>query len=167
VGGYRYHDYNTSLYPPQHDNLKRSLENFKWCLDVIISLRREADVAEGQLGQPRTKALLDLSRAAYLLLLKDNESASLAAAAVFRSDPSFRDDLKQMAHCLCHFKSLRLPLMITRELGYPPNWLVDRDFMSALLRIGAYRIWHSFGAVSARLLMRRGQMQRAFLKSVV
>ncbi len=142
VAGYRCHDYNTSMSFPQIGSLERCLENFRYSLDVITTLRRKADAAGGQLGRPRKKALLDLSRAAFLLLLKDKESASLAAAAVFRSDPSLRYEFKQLAHCLNHFKSLRLAFMMTRELGYPPRWLADMDFMSTLLRIGAHRIWH-------------------------
>jgi hypothetical protein len=142
VAGYRCHDYNTSMSFPQIESLERCLENFRYSLDVITTLRRKADVVEGQLGRPRMKALLDLRRAAFLLLLKDIESASLAAADVFRSDPSFRKDLKQLAHCLNRFKSLRLAFMMIRDLGYPPSWLADMDFMSVLLRIGARRIWY-------------------------
>jgi glycosyltransferase involved in cell wall biosynthesis len=141
VGAFRCHDYNTSITLPQHETPDRILQDFRYGLEVFTTLRRKADGAEGQLGRPRTKALFDLRRAAMLLLLKDKESASLAAAAVFRSDPSFRDDLKQLAHFLYHFKSLRLAFMLIRELGYPPNWLSDRDFMSGLLRICAHRIW--------------------------
>ena len=142
VTGFRCHDYNASLSFPQPENLERSLENLTHSLEVVTTLRGKADAAEGPLGRPRKKALLDLRRAAYLLLLKDKGSAALAVAAVFRSDPSFRYELKQLAHCLNHFKSLRLAFMMIRELGYPPSWLVDRVFMSALLRIGAYRIWY-------------------------
>lgn len=142
VAGYRYHDYNTSLFPSGQVPLDRRLQTFWWCLEVITSLRRKAEARDDELGRPRKKALLDLSKAAYLLLLKDKESAALAAARVFQSDPSFRRDLKQLAHCLDHFGSLRLPLMMIRELGYPPRWLADMDFMSTLIRIGAYRLWH-------------------------
>jgi glycosyltransferase involved in cell wall biosynthesis len=142
VVGYRYHDSNVSLYPPQRDTLQRSLESYRWSLAAIASLRRKADAGDRQLGQPRKKALLDLSRAAYLLLAKDKDSASRAAAAVFRSDPSFRRDLKQLAYCLNRFKSLRLPLLMIRELGYPPRWLASPAFLSALWRIAVYRLRH-------------------------
>jgi glycosyltransferase involved in cell wall biosynthesis len=142
VGAFRCHDYNTSILPHKPESLERIRQSLRYCLEVFTSLRRKADLAESQLGRPRTKALLDLRRAMFLLLLKDKESASLAAADVFRSDSSFRYDLKHLAHCLYHFTSLPVAFMMIRELGYPPSWLVDRDFMFALLRIGAYRIWH-------------------------
>ncbi len=144
VVGYRCHDNNICINLPQHETPERILQSFRYCLEILTTLRRKADAAEGQLGRRRTKALLDLRRAAYLLLLKDKGSAALAAAAVFRSDPSFRYELKQLAHCLNHFKSLRLAFMMIREIGYPPSWLADMDFMSALLRIGAHRIRYQF-----------------------
>ena len=142
MGAFRCHDYNTSITLPQHETPERVLQAWRHSLEVFTCLRRKADAAEGQLGRPRTKALFDLKRAAMLLLLKDKESASLAAAAVFRSDPSFGDDLKRLAHYLDHFKSVRLAFMMVRELGFPPFWLADKAFMSTLLRIGAHRIWH-------------------------
>ena len=140
VVGYRCHSYNSSLSFPHDASLERRIENLRHSLEAITALRRKADAADFQFGRPRMKGLLDLRRAAFLIVLHDRISASLAAAAVFRSDPSFRDDLKQLAHCLRHFQSLRLAFMMIRELGLPPRWLVDRDFFSAMLWIGLQRI---------------------------
>ncbi len=146
VAAYRQHDYNTSITPAESATQNRILEACRYSLEVVTTLRRKAAAANGQLGRPRTRALLDLKRAAILLLLREKESASRAAAEVFRSDPSFRDDLKHLAHCLGHFKSLRLPLMMIRELGYPPRWLRDKEFTSALVEISRFRLQHSFRA---------------------
>ncbi|MGD0222654.1 MAG: glycosyltransferase [Terriglobia bacterium] len=140
VAGYRCHGYNSSLIFPFDASLERRLENLRHSLEAITALRRKADAADVQLGRPRIKGLLDLRRAAFLILLHQRQSASLAAAEVFRSDPSFRGDLKHLAHCLRHFGSLRLALMMIRELGFPPSWLADKDFVSALLRMGLQRV---------------------------
>ncbi len=139
VAGYRYHGANTSKYSPQRDLLAQTLENFQRCLKVIACLRRKAEAGEGNLGSPRKKALLELSSAAFLLLRKEKQAASPAVARAFRADPSLRRDLKRLASCLNHFRSRRLAVMALRELGFPPRWIVNRDFLSALLRIGAYR----------------------------
>jgi glycosyltransferase involved in cell wall biosynthesis len=140
VVGYRCHDHNTSMSFPQPDDPIRSRNDIRHSLDVIISLRRKAESAGGQLGHPRKKALLDLRRAAFHLLLNERDSASMAVAAAFRSDPSFRYDWKHLAICLTRFERLRLGLMAIRELGFPPRWLGDRAFTSALLRLGANRL---------------------------
>jgi glycosyltransferase involved in cell wall biosynthesis len=146
VVGYRCHDYNTSVSFPQAEDPVRSRENIRNGLVVITTLRRKAETAKGQLGHPRTKALLDLRRAAFHLLLSERDSASMAVAAAFRSDPSFRCDGKHLATCLTRFERLRLAFMTIRELGFPPRWLGDKAFTSAMLRLGANRL---------RLLFRR------------
>ncbi len=143
VAGYRYHGDNTSRYSPRQDLLEQSRRNFERCLEVIDSLRGKAKAGARNLGSPRKRAMLDLSRAAYLLLLKNPQSASLAVAEAFEADPSLRRDPKRLAHCLEHFNSLRLPIMVVRELGYPPRWMGSVDFLSALLRIGTHRLLRS------------------------
>jgi glycosyltransferase involved in cell wall biosynthesis len=149
VAAYRVHDYNTSVLIPQCATPERILKGRRWRLEVLTALRWKADVAECRLGRPHTKALIDLMRAAALIGLKDR--ASRAAADVFRSDPSFGDDLKRLAYYLYRLKSLRLALMMIRELGYPPKWLLDTDFMSALLRLGARGIRYRFIALGGKL----------------
>ncbi len=142
VAGYRLHRYNSSARDPQEETLERLRSDESYNLEVLATLRRKAEVAGDPLGRPRMKALIDLNRAARLLLLKDLDAASVAAAAVFRDDPSLRRDLPQLAHYLYRFQSLRLPLMIIREFGCPPNWLANVSFMTALFRIGVHRIRH-------------------------
>lgn len=132
VAGYRCHDYNTSMSFFQSEDPVRRRENISHSLEVIATLRRKADTAEGPLGQPRKKALLDLRRAAFLLELNDKESASLAVAAAFRSDPSFRDDFKHLAYCIDTLDSRSLAFMIIRQLGFPPRWLGDRAFLAEM-----------------------------------
>jgi glycosyltransferase involved in cell wall biosynthesis len=144
VAGYRCHDYNTSMSLLQPEDPVRSRENIRHSLEVIATLRRKADTAEGQLGHPRKKALLDLRRAAFHLRLNEKESASLAVVAAFRSDPSLRRDFKQLVHCLSCFESRRMALMIIRELGFPPRWLGDKALVSTLLRLGAKRLRRGF-----------------------
>ncbi len=143
VAGYRYHEDNTSRYSPRRDLQEQSLENYRRCLDVIDSLRSKSHAGAQNLGSPRKRAMLGLSRAAYLLLLKDQQSACRAVAEAFGADPSLRRDLKRLAHCLEHFNSLRLPIMVVRELGYPPRWMGSAEFLSALLRIGTHRLARS------------------------
>ena len=137
VAGYRCHGYNTSLTSPLPVDSERQMENLKRSLEVLTTLRRKAEVAKDELGQPRKKALLDLSRAAFFLMLRDRASASRAAAGVFRSDPALRHDLKALAHCLRTFRSRRLAYLVIREFGIPPVWVANKAFMSALFRIMA------------------------------
>jgi alpha-1,3-rhamnosyltransferase len=141
---YRCHEYNTSMSFPQPEDRVRSRKDIGHHLDVVISLRRKADTAGGQLGRPRKKALLDLRRAALHLLLDDREAASLAVAAAFRSDPTLRSDLADLAHWLSRFERLRLGLMTVRELGFPPRWLGDKVFASTIVRLGANRLRRFF-----------------------
>ncbi len=139
VGAYRIHENNTGVPPHNPETLEVALENIRSCAEVFAKLRRKADGATDQLGRPRIKALLDLRRAVFLLWLRDKSKSSRAAEDVFRSDPTLRHDLQGLASYLSHFKSLRVAGMMIRALGFPPSWLADGGFMSALWQIGTHR----------------------------
>jgi glycosyltransferase involved in cell wall biosynthesis len=151
VGAYRLHDCNVSYIPPRSESPDRTFQEFRRNLDVINSLRRKADSMEGGIGRPRTKAMLDLRRTSLLFFLKDQEAAALAAGAVLQSDPSIRQDLKQLAYWLGKYNSLRLAITMIRALGFPPSWLANRALMSVLLRLGAQRIRGLFPGREDRL----------------
>jgi glycosyltransferase involved in cell wall biosynthesis len=131
VAAYRLHEYNTSPGAPSREQLKRGL-------DVMTTLRRKADTAEGLLSQARMKALLDFCRAGYLFALRDGKGARSAFKSMFESDPSLRHDPKQLAQWLREHRGLPLALGMVRELGIRPFWLANPAFMSALLRVGLY-----------------------------
>ena len=160
VGAHRRHDYNTSIIFRENETPERIRQDYQNSIEVFSTLSRKADAAEGRLFRPRTRALFDLMLASLHILMGDDASASRMAAAVFRSDPSLRADWVQLAGYLGGFKSVRLAAMMVRELGFPPPWLASATFMSALLRIVAYRAWHRF-------LPPRAPIQRSATKSVV
>ena len=123
---------------PQYESPERRHENLKNSIEVLTTLRRKANSAKNPLGEPRKKALLDLSRAAMFCLLRDKQSASYAIRDVFESDPSFRKDWEGLAQFLTQFQFRRLAYLIVRELGFPPLWLTNKEFRSALVRILAH-----------------------------
>ncbi len=140
AGAHRNHASNTSLCSLQHETPERLLQDYKWSLEVFISLCRKSQRAGGQFFSPRNRALLELKRASLHLLVRDKHAARPAVEVAFRRDPSLRHDLKNLARYLKHFGSARLCLAAIQELGFPPRWLGDADFVSNLLRVGVGRI---------------------------
>jgi hypothetical protein len=131
VAAYRLQDYNTSPSAPSLEQIKRGLA-------VTSTLRRKADTAEGWLGQPRVKALLDFCRAAHFFSMRDVTGGRSAVADMFESDPSLRFELRQLARWLGEHRGRLLTLAIVKKLGLRPFWLADPAFMFALLRVGLY-----------------------------
>ncbi len=139
VGAHRNHDSNTSISLPQHATRERIRQDVRWSIEVFTTLRRKSQ-ADSRLFPLRTRALFDLKRATLHILIKERQEAQRAVAEAFQSDPTFRRDVKHLARCLGQAGSLRLLAMVTRQLGFPPGWLWNGDFLSTALRVGANRI---------------------------
>ncbi len=139
VGAHRNHDSNTSISLPQHATRERIRQDVRWSLEVFTTLRRKSE-ANSRFFSPRTRALFDLKRAALHILIEERQEAQRAVAEAFQSDPALRRDAKHLTRCLRQVGSLRLLAMVSRELGYPPSWLWNADFLSTALRVGTNRI---------------------------
>ncbi len=139
VGAHRNHDSNTSISLPRHATPQRILRDVRQSLEVFTTLRSKAQ-ADPNLFPPRTRAMFDLKRAALQILMKEREAATRSVADAFQTDPSFRHDLEHLARCLGQVGSIRLLGMVVRELGLPPRWLANPDFLSGVLHVGKNRI---------------------------
>ncbi len=128
---YRIHGSNSSVNMPKERELK-------YYLQCLAAVRKKADFVGGRINLPRFKALLEFQQAKALILLGDLESADHMLDAMFRTDPSLREDPKRLAQWLYLARDRRLSWATLRQLGMRSAWLADKDFMSSLLYVLVY-----------------------------